>query len=164
MLACYGHCTAAACILIITKLRMPCEGTAEPNALGSASWRPVGFSGLPHGRATDPGASKGQTAGSRGRTWYLEQAARSRIFCASLVRFQSKIHRENRSGSAGSAPSTHVKNAHRAYDKLDGRSLKIYVARVCENGRDGNFQNSPVSRPARPGRPGNAGIRYIPTN
>ena len=86
----------------MTQIQMPCDGTAEPNALGSASRRPAGLSGLPHGRATDPGAGKGQTAGSRGRTWYLDQAARSRIFRASAVRFQSKIHHENRGDAVDS--------------------------------------------------------------
>ena len=69
----------------MTQIQMPCDGTAEPNALGSASRRPAGLSGLAHGRATDPGAGKGQTAGSWGRTWYLEQAARSLIFRGPLV-------------------------------------------------------------------------------
>ena len=44
MLARYRHCTA--CILIMTQIQMPCDGTAEPNAVGSASRRPVGLSGF----------------------------------------------------------------------------------------------------------------------
>ena len=70
---------------------------------------------------------------------------------------------DNRGDAAGSAPQTHAATGHRTYQKVDGSSLKLYVVRVFEAGRQQNFKKSSVWRPARPKRSGNVGVRHVPT-
>ena len=125
---------------------------AECTWLGlAASGRVVGFA--PWARH---GPRRRQGPNSRLPGAYL------RIFRASAVRFQSKIHHENRGDAVDSELSTAPWPICRTktYSAVSG--LKLHIARVFEAGRHQNFQKSSVWRPARPKRSGNVTISHVP--